>query len=1847
MCADGYSLDATNLLYQRDCIVENKVDTYWSSEQTCNSIPPCSPTPCKNGYCYVQQDGEQTCGCFQHFTGEFCKTRLLITPSFSQLILNEQSNSLNLQVATSHNGVTINIITDPSISVWPSNTIYIPPTASQESFKLTGTSIGIYNIKYEVYSQDAYYPPQDGHVIVYDDDSYTWYYNQTNSPDGILKPGCCITSSPSYQQYCPISAQNVSFSSSSCSMADDQSLHSNGVSFIHFDDDDISLPLSFIDSTIEFGSDSPIVSPTANGSSCHQCTNTNIDKCTTNWQVTPNDAQAMVRYHSLLRTFLNSIDSLIPANITINQTANSQQSSHEVYDYMASFSKLRDVNKIAECDAFQSNDDALSYVIKTNAELEIVVNSNQLRFPSDQTSPLCFILDICNIPQSPLYVSLSKDGGVNILSLPVFVPYISAGWTIDIRYVRMSSYGINYASNVEFWSGTNVISHVSPLFTAGMSLGTAYSQTNGYIRVDATFNGFVDVSLETNELVRLNGESTLQITTVSHEALVMLQLTSNEAQGFLITHNDDMNTTRTKRDGHLAQLDEGFTIDVDYDPQMNAGFFGSLLDTFNSQPCLVSTFIRYDHGDFLPHWVSLYSKCLEVKILGARTSGLTTEITIPSSYSHWESSPNTTVRIKAYNDGEEPVKLGKYLSIPSYRSSNSYLLMDVNIDGSIRTIIYKANVSIYDVFVQADITITDKLYFDATTELFGEYQVSISGQISLPDGTWDNSIISIDSQFSEVSGTFFTNLQSYMYQSLRYMAEFTDTRLNLSRTNLDSASAHVQSLQSTIDSLQALNDTYVSMYEQSKATYENALSNKETKSNLFNLFVQQYIDEATAENINNLCTEAACGEICQFNYDQTSCKATARLPIDAVGQNVTLSTETLRSMTSKVVEQCTSVQGCDYTVGVKWLSNTDGLLTLLPYNGIDCESVCSNIMKNQSTYTDSYLLLNVTSNYSYTQEWYNGERPYTCTVRDDCTYKLEQQPCVTSNVECDHLKKFQTINAVSSSISATALQELTSDYQDYKTASSEVTAAKANMNLIALRIELNQQHLSIVRQAHESAQDVFEVVQNADGLLQSGLEYEIALADNLRSYLQPGNLLSIRNLNFSISTDTSGIVQLNILYAIPFMSQIHYITREVDLKEPLHLLMRYISMEIMNDFGKNAFGRDLPPTLNNAQLFENNCILQNQLHNYLIYLNKTLEEANLQTTLTMSNITGISNALQAFTNGIISASSNISNEYTDVLSQNQMAYASEGQMWYSRLSSTVYNNSKVNWLKPIEKFFQVIPNTNLFNCSSFIDCLHYGLQHIYLSLINNGDASSTSLHSLLPTINSAISSIASTNQMSLPDVQANVLKLYDVLQTIRQSNYWCSSKPTITTQPAPEVALTHSSTKSIQCSGESSLPITYKWLKDNVLIPFTTGKSLPIDHQSDTGTYQCLVSNDHSIISSLSSTVLFYETPNITYHTTWAGTYYGDESGIRLTCRGTSSPYTPSWKWYFSSDNGNTFTLLNETSSSSLFIENPQFTDMGWYKCEATTEYGVATSNSIPVYVWSPTIPVHRYRFQLTILDNTADSLADSGSGSGDSQYTPTKAIDEIRNIIANNLSLHLNTSALHDIQLWQLQSSLPYFKLSFYVQSSNLTDSYYYHNQSIDKLAALTEDNIWELDKIVQNLRWYLSERDQQISFSGTFDITNDSLVVSSRIFACPIGSELHSNYLICVPCSPGHYVDGNNDVHRSLIPGQYIAESIPKCLPCPVGQYQSNGGSTSCVSCPITYSTDTTGSISRSQCKELCRPDSYSVNGLTPCSPCEASHYQPHYGASNCVSCSAVYTDHPQCLEVPTAGPTTDTVS
>ncbi|KAM4876293.1 sushi, von Willebrand factor type A, EGF and pentraxin domain-containing protein 1 [Thomomys bottae] len=127
----------------------------------------------------------------------------------------------------------------------------------------------------------------------------------------------------------------------------------------------------------------------------------------------------------------------------------------------------------------------------------------------------------------------------------------------------------------------------------------------------------------------------------------------------------------------------------------------------------------------------------------------------------------------------------------------------------------------------------------------------------------------------------------------------------------------------------------------------------------------------------------------------------------------------------------------------------------------------------------------------------------------------------------------------------------------------------------------------------------------------------------------------------------------------------------------------------------------------------------------------------------------------------------------------------------------------------------------------------------------------------------------------------------------------------------------------------------------------------------------------------------------------------------------------------------------------------------------------------------------------------------------------------------------------------------------------------------------------------------------------------------------SCGIGSyQDEEGQLRCKPCPPGtrtEYLHSRSisECKAQCKQGTYSSNGLETCESCPLGTYQPEFGSQSCLLCAEPTTTVKRGAVNLSACGVPCPAGEFSRSGLMPCHQCPRDYYQPDPGKSFCLSC------------------------
>ncbi|KAJ8300327.1 hypothetical protein KUTeg_021846 [Tegillarca granosa] len=136
-----------------------------------------------------------------------------------------------------------------------------------------------------------------------------------------------------------------------------------------------------------------------------------------------------------------------------------------------------------------------------------------------------------------------------------------------------------------------------------------------------------------------------------------------------------------------------------------------------------------------------------------------------------------------------------------------------------------------------------------------------------------------------------------------------------------------------------------------------------------------------------------------------------------------------------------------------------------------------------------------------------------------------------------------------------------------------------------------------------------------------------------------------------------------------------------------------------------------------------------------------------------------------------------------------------------------------------------------------------------------------------------------------------------------------------------------------------------------------------------------------------------------------------------------------------------------------------------------------------------------------------------------------------------------------------------------------------------------------------------------QPLITSGNLTVENytaTSAVYGWTEMGCPTGQVPRYTTVTCAGCPIGTFFNSTRN----------------DCQNCTVGTYQDEEFQVSCKPCPSGTMTEGVGAKNVSKCIDICDPGHYSYTGYEPCFPCPIGYYQPNEMSTSCLRCNDSHT-------------------
>ena len=420
------------------------------------AIRACEPYPCRySGVCIALGPREFECDCTgTGYEGDMCQYGIIDLPQYPTLIAEAPSQQLSIS-ARPGASITIEFMADdPKNLVFDplSVTIHYPNTST--NFTVYSTLPNLYTVNYMITgtSSNEFPTPEPSTVLVTSLNSGTpnSYFTDRGVVTGLLQPGCCQLqdTTPSYQ--CPNGGQTLAFDAT-CNWRQRGNMHFvPGLIFTNLNE--LILPASISGTELEFSNN--IVSlnqlNTADlNEPCVECRvirrgNDSVSNvggdCSITFRPTIADINDFLNTESLAYSYFYYTNSLYPSWLKL-LPINGNSRTHDTNSYQVTLVDSNGLNGFPGCENFPVVEAGLYSVLQYSGALNVSIpsiGSHNIYTPSDNSTPLCFAVNLCAGSATPFYIGIPTEAQPFFANLPFIQSLMDNGWHVNTEALAIA-----------------------------------------------------------------------------------------------------------------------------------------------------------------------------------------------------------------------------------------------------------------------------------------------------------------------------------------------------------------------------------------------------------------------------------------------------------------------------------------------------------------------------------------------------------------------------------------------------------------------------------------------------------------------------------------------------------------------------------------------------------------------------------------------------------------------------------------------------------------------------------------------------------------------------------------------------------------------------------------------------------------------------------------------------------------------------------------------------------------------------------------------------------------------------------------------------------------------------------------------------------------------------------------------------------------------------------------------------------------------------------------------------------------------------------------------------------------
>ena len=441
------------------------------------------------------------------------------------------------------------------------------------------------------------------------------------------------------------------------------------------------------------------------------------------------------------------------------------------------------------------------------------------------------------------------------------------------------------------------------------------------------------------------------------------------------------------------------------------------------------------------------------------------------------------------------------------------------------------------------------------------------------------------------------------------------------------------------------------------------------------------------------------------------------------------------------------------------------------------------------------------------------------------------------------------------------------------------------------------------------------------------------------------------------------------------------------------------------------------------------------------------------------------------------------------------------------------------WHASMEMLYSESGSVGEISCDGLADCLQTSTDQL-LNLINLTPERELSpkFLSLRPRHPFAVESLLELvlfSNLSISEGIDRVAPIIEITTAYATNNYWCNEPPIIVSEPPAEVNISLGGTLQLLCEAESSLPLTYRWTRDDNVLPQFNASHLTIAavQRQDSANYTCFAGNAVGTVQSLNTSVTVYELPEFYLLPQSVATYSGNGNRAWFACNASAWPF-PGWRWYHRISPNDDWTIIEGEESNELLVVNPQVEDEGEYVCEAYNYHGSIRSDPVSLTLLPFTVSQREFPVEFSVFTpNTSCPLEN--------------LYDTLLSLLSE--TIRGETAVIKDFSITEADSEN--YDVSLSLVSENVTTRFL-HLSTFAEIGSSALPHIRSLRKSLQLITDVLEGGATDLICPGTYSsVIEHSVVVRKLRFVCSPGQRLNSDFLLC--CKPHTHSLSHYNVH------------------------------------------------------------------------------------------------------------------